>query len=329
MNLDFSLIDANVNRAKEGTRVLEDFCRFVLRNQGFFVELKKIRHELDKLEFYPANCLILRGKDLGQAEVVQEEYSRYSAWDIIRSSSRRVAESLRVLEEFAKIYNRDSAYQLENLRYKIYELELKLLMQTPQFWLKKYFEDGVVYPISNSVDEIIWLVEHGAKIVQSRDKDSSRADIYKKAKYLCEYINQIEIKTKIKDKILFILNDDLEIASKLPVAGVHLGQKDGTIKEARRHLGSLKIIGHSNHSIEQIEKSIVEGWDYLSIGPVFATPTKEGRPAVGLEVVRQVAGTVHKPWLAIGGINKENINEIKDVGAKNFAVVRSSKEFFK
>lgn len=325
MNLDFSLIDANINRAKEGTRVLEDFCRFVLRNQGFFVELKKIRHELDKLEFYPASCLILRSRDLGQGEVVQEEYSRYSSWDIIRSSSRRTEESLRVLEEFAKIYNRESAYQFENLRYKIYELELKILMQTPHFWLRKYFEDGVVYPISDSADEIIWLVEHGAKIIQLRDKESSRADIYKKAKYLCEYLKNREEK---RHKALLIIDDDIEMASVLPVAGVHLGQDDGKIEQTRKILGCNKIIGKSNHSLEQIKKSAEDGADYLSVGPVFATPTKEGRPAVGLEVVKQAAKIICQPWLAIGGINKENINEIKNVGAKNFAVVRSAKEFF-
>ncbi len=331
MNRDFALIDANIVRAKEGIRVVEDICRFGLQKRTFFEELKVIRHGLDKIEkqLSPAHLVFSRTeKEIGQAQVVPEEYARQSIWSLVRANCRRVSESLRVLEELSKIYSQKIAYQLENYRYKIYELELKILMQTSHFWLNKYFEEGVIYPISESVNEIVWLIQHGAKIVQLRDKESSRAEVYKKAKYLCEYINQFEIKNKIKDKILFILNDDLEIASKLSVAGVHCGQADGLISEARLRLGSLKIIGRSNNSIEQIIKSEKEGWDYLSIGPVFATPTKEGKLAVGLEIVKQVAEIVQEPWLAIGGINKNNFAELKAVGAKNVAVVRAAREFF-
>lgn len=328
MNRDFSLIDANIVRTKEGIRVLEDVCRFVLRNQNNFGELKILRHGLDEVGQYfgPAHLLLgRREKEIGSEEIVLDEYRRDSVWSLVRANSQRISESLRTLEEITKVYNKNLAYKLENYRYKIYELELKILMQTPHFWLNKYFEKGIIYPLSDSVEEIIWLAEHGAKVIQLRDKNSTQKEIYGKAKYLCEYFKKFNYK---KEPVLLIINDDLEIASALPVAGVHLGQEDGIIGQARQRLGSSKIIGRSNHSIAQIKKSAEEGWDYLSIGPVYATPTKTDYEAVGLEVVKQVAEVINTPWLAIGGIDKNNINELKKLGAKNFAVVRSAKSFF-
>lgn len=331
MNRDFSIIDSNIVRAKEGLRVMEDICRFGLQKRDIFEELKIIRHGLDDIEMRlsPAHLLFSRTeKEIGQAQVVAEEYSRQSVWSLIRANSRRTSESLRVLEELSKIYDKQIAYKIEDYRYKIYELELKMLLQTPHFWLNKYFEEGVIYPLTESVDEAVWLIEHGVKIFQLRDKSGNKREIYQKAKYLCEYLKKFEVKIKNSRKILFIMNDYLDIASVLPVAGVHFGQDDGTILEVRKKLGSLKIVGRSNHSFEQIKKSKIEGWDYLSVGPVYTTPTKEGRPAVGLELVKQVAENIFEPWLAIGGIDKDTINEVKQAGAKNFAVVRSAKEFF-
>lgn len=330
MNHDFSISDSNIIRAKEGIRVLEDICRFQLREKIYFARLKTLRHELDSIEnkLKPAHLLYSRiNQDIGKEEVVKEEYQRQSVWSLIRANCRRIAESLRVLEEMSKVYSGDLARELEDYRYQIYDLELKMLMQTPHFWLNKYFEEGVIYTITDSVEEAIWLIEHGAKIIQLRDKKSSRRVVYQKVKYLCDYLQVREQKNKT-NKVLLIVNDDIEIASLLPVAGVHLGQDDGNLVEAREKLGSAKIVGHSNHSLEQVKQSVSEGWDYVAIGPVYPTSTKSDYEALGLEVVRQVADSIHIPWLVIGGINKENINEVKKFGAKNFAVVRSAREFF-
>lgn len=330
MNRDFALIDANIRRAKEGIRTIEDICRFQLLNKIYFSKLKILRHKLDFIEdkMMPAKLLYARaGFDIGQNEVVKEEYQRQSTWSLIRANCQRTTESLRVLEELTKIYNSNLSRELEKYRYELYDLELKILMETPQFWLNKYFEEGVVYPITDNVEEAIWLIEHGAKIIQLRDKINSRSVVYEKVKYLCNYLKIREQKDKI-NKVLLIVNDDIEIASLLPVAGVHLGQDDGSLVEARQKLGSLKIIGHSNHSLEQIKKSSEEGWDYLAIGPIYSTPIKSDYKAVGLEITKKVVDTIYKPWLAIGGINKENINELKKIGVKNFAVVRSAREFF-
>ena len=93
-------------------------------------------------------------------------------------------------------------------------------------------------------------------------------------------------------------------------------------------MGGNKIIGKSNHSLEQIKKSAVEGADYLSIGPVYETSTKAGRAAVGLDIIERVDKEINIPWLAIGGVDQTTISQMRSKGAKNFAVVRSAREFF-
>jgi len=331
MNRDFSLIDANLNRAKEGLRVAEDIIRFVLRNRELFELIKETRHNLQNAEraFGVAEGISARQEaDIGQAKVLDSEYIRHSIWGLLRANFSRAGEAMRVLEEFGKIYLRDKAHILEEIRYDIYKLEFKTLTLTPHYWLNLYFSTGVVYPLSDSVDELIWLINHGAKIFQLRDKTSSVQDVFKKAKYICSYIKKREERLGEGDKVLFIMNDYLDIAAALPVAGVHIGQGDGNIVQARRRLGALKIIGRSNDSMEHIKKSVVEGADYASIGPVFETPIKADLPAVGLKLVKQVAEEITIPWLAIGGINKTTINQVYEAGAKNVAVVRSAREFF-
>jgi thiamine-phosphate pyrophosphorylase len=196
---------------------------------------------------------------------------------------------------------------------------------TPHFWLEKYFTDGIVYPISDSVNEIVWLIDHGAKVVQLRDKNSTKGEVYQKAEYICEYIAQ---KTPIDGPVLFILNDYAEIGAELSVAGVHVGQDDENLKKVRRLLGTNKIIGRSNQSIDEIEESIKSGADYVSIGPVFPTPTKSDRQPVGIESVVSAAKQIKSPWVAIGGIDAHNASSLHEAGAKNIAVVRAARDFF-
>ncbi len=325
------MIDANLNRAKEGLRVAEDIIRFVLRNRELFELIKETRHNLQIAEkFFGAADSIAgrRATDIGQEKVIEAEYIRHSIWGILRANFSRAGEAMRVLEEFGKIYLKNQASILEDIRYDIYKLEFKTLTFTPHYWLNLYFSAGVVFPLSDSVEELIWLINHGAKIIQLRDKSQIVDEIYRKARYICSYIKKREEKRGESDKILFIINDRVDIAASLPVAGVHIGQADGPIEQARRRLGALKIIGRSNHSLEQIKKSVDEGADYVSIGPVYDTPTKAGRPAVGLDLVKKVSEEITIPWLAIGGINRDIAHEVYEAGAKNIALVRSAREFF-
>ena len=324
-NKDFSLIDANFGRAREGLRVIEEIARFIIKDRNLFENCKSLRHKLADYEYYfgCAHTVGSRiGVDLGKDMVVDAEYERGSSFGIIRASAGRTSQSLRVLEEYAKVYVPRLAIQIEDLRYKLYTLEYRLLEQTPHYYMYRYFKEGVVYPLVEDEEECKKMIHAGAKIIQIRDKESSRSDLYQKAKRIAEFVEKLN--TNRRDKVLLIINDHPEIAAELPVAGVHLGQGDGTIQRARRLMGSNKIIGRSNHSVEHIEKSERENPDYVSIGPVFETPLKPDKQEIGLEVVESVVQKTYRPVVAIGGINAHNVHKVRQAGVLNVAAIREA-----
>jgi thiamine-phosphate pyrophosphorylase len=122
--------------------------------------------------------------------------------------------------------------------------------------------------------------------------------------------------------VLFIMNDHLDLAMRASADGVHLGQDDAPIEVARR-LWPGHLVGRSTHSLEQALTAQAQGADYLGVGPVYATPTKPGRPAVGLELVEAVATRLHIPWVAIGGIDASTLHTVLAAGARRVAVVRA------
>jgi thiamine-phosphate pyrophosphorylase len=120
-----------------------------------------------------------------------------------------------------------------------------------------------------------------------------------------------------------ILNDRPELVEAAGADGVHLGQDDLPLPRARELLGSGRIIGLSTHGVEQIDAAHRAGADYIGVGPVHATPTKPGRPAVGTELVRAAARRAQLPFFAIGGINPENVGAVLAAGARRVGVVRA------
>ena len=125
---------------------------------------------------------------------------------------------------------------------------------------------------------------------------------------------------------LFIVNDDPYLARRLNADGVHVGQDDIPPSEAREILGAEAIIGLSTHSREQIEAAHSQPVDYISVGPIWETPTKAGRPATGLDLIRKAAEIATLPWFAIGGITPENAIEVVAAGAQRLCVVRAIRD---
>jgi thiamine-phosphate pyrophosphorylase len=125
---------------------------------------------------------------------------------------------------------------------------------------------------------------------------------------------------------LFIVNDDPYLANELRADGVHVGQDDMPPAEARKIVGSNGIVGLSTHSREQIEAASREPVDYISVGPIWQTPTKEGRPATGLELIQAAAEIADRPWFAIGGIDTSNVAEVVEAGAERICVVRAIRD---
>jgi thiamine-phosphate pyrophosphorylase len=122
----------------------------------------------------------------------------------------------------------------------------------------------------------------------------------------------------------FILNDDPELAVSARADGVHIGQDDITVEEARKIVGHEALIGLSTHSEEQVRAA--DGVDHISVGPVWETPTKAGRPAVGLDLVRFAASNTTLPFFAIGGIDTSNAVEVLQAGARRMCVVRAIRD---
>jgi thiamine-phosphate pyrophosphorylase len=125
-----------------------------------------------------------------------------------------------------------------------------------------------------------------------------------------------------EEGVLFIVNDRLDVAMAVEADGVHLGQADLPLAEARR-LWPGRLAGRSTHAPEQARAAVAEGADYLGVGPVYATPTKPGADAVGLEYVRWAMLNVAVPWVAIGGIDTANAGDVVAAGADAIAVVRA------
>ena len=120
----------------------------------------------------------------------------------------------------------------------------------------------------------------------------------------------------------FILNDFVELAAELPVDGIHLGQDDMDISEARRRLGPGRLIGYSSHSLEEALAAERQGADYVALGAIFPTATKgPGHPVQGVETLRQVAATLQVPVVAIGGIVRENFSQVVAAGPAAVAMI--------
>jgi len=158
----------------------------------------------------------------------------------------------------------------------------------------------------------------GVDLFQLRDKAASDDELLaaaEEAKGLCQAA-----------RALFLVNDRPDLAAAAHADGVHVGQDDEPVAAARAVVGTGRIVGLSTHSIAQAEAGARSGADYIAVGPVHATPTKEGRPPIGLEPVRHAAAQVGVPWFAIGGIDARNVDEVVAAGAARIVVVRAIAE---
>jgi thiamine-phosphate pyrophosphorylase len=158
----------------------------------------------------------------------------------------------------------------------------------------------------------------GADIVQLREKQLGRQTIERSAQIfrrLCDTYSA-----------LFIVNDDPYLAQSCDADGVHVGQDDTSPEEAREVLGPNAIIGLSTHSEEQIDAAAERPIDYMSAGPIWETPTKEGRPGVGLDLIAYAAANAPHPFFAIGGIDPSNAGAVVEAGARRLCVVRAIRD---
>ena len=151
----------------------------------------------------------------------------------------------------------------------------------------------------------------GAGIIQLREKEWGKNKIKNEAIRLLKICRE--------NNVLFIVNDYVDVALEIGADGVHLGQSDMPIKEAREICGDRLIIGLSTHSIEQAVKADMEGADYITIGPIYKTRAKDY--TIGINLIKEIINKIKKPLIAIGGINDNNIDSVLGQGVKSVAVI--------
>ena len=155
----------------------------------------------------------------------------------------------------------------------------------------------------------------GVDVVQLREKELEARPILELAEIFLERCGA--------HGVPFILNDRADLALATRADGVHLGQDDLPVAEARQILGRDAVIGRSTHDPAQLRRAMTEDVDYVAVGPVYETPTKPGRPAAGISLVKLAAAEATKPWFAIGGIDPGTIGAVRNAGAQRVVVVRA------
>ena len=308
------ILDANLDRGREGIRIIEEWCRFGLNNPDLAQKCKDLRQELaswHSLELRLARDTVGdRGTELSHPQ----EEKRGSLSHILQANLCRVQESLRVLEEYGKLYRPEMGEAFKQMRYRVYILESDLLTIQHCQQLQSCLLYLVTSPSSNLLTIVENALKGGLKLVQYRDKNANDIVRLSLGKQLCQLCHQY--------KALFIMNDRADLAAAVGADGLHLGQQDIPIQLAREIVGSHCLIGRSTTNPEEMQKAITEGADYIGVGPVYATPTKPGKEAAGLDYVQYAAENATIPWFAIGGIDLENVAAVMQAGARQVAIVR-------
>jgi thiamine-phosphate pyrophosphorylase len=311
----YRILDANLDRSREGLRIIEEWCRFGLDNAELTEACKALRQELARWHTPELRAERDTPGDAGTELTHPGEEQRSSMQQVLQANLCRVQEALRVLEEYGKVYRPEMATACKQMRYRVYTLESRLM----RYELHQKLQDARLYLVTSPSDNIVAIVEAalqgGLTLVQHRDKEAEDVVRLAIAQQLCELCHRYGA--------LFIVNDRVDIALAVGADGVHLGQQDLPLPLARQLLGSQRLLGRSTKNPDELQKAIAEGADYVGVGPVYETPTKAGRAAAGLEYVRYATKHATIPWFAIGGIDSTNIQAVLAAGAERVAIVRA------
>jgi thiamine-phosphate pyrophosphorylase len=318
----YRIIDANFNRAREALRVIEDFCRFSLNSAPLTTYAKQLRHELSaaigKLD--AAQLIAARDSlgDVGVGTTVDNQFRRNDLRDCFTAGCKRLTESLRTLAEMTQTLNPTVAQTIEKLRFSAYTLEKDIVLFSDT--AEKFKSVRLYVIISSSLPADVFSLTHrclagGADCIQLRAKAVDDDKFFALA---------LEFAKICKDAgVLSIINDRVDIAVAAGADGVHLGQNDLPLDQARKLQLAPLIIGKSTHSIEQLHAACKELATYVSLGPVFSTGTKPTAEPVGLDYVKQateILGGTGIGHVAIGGITLDNVEDVLSAGAKAIAV---------
>lgn len=319
------LVDANLDRIAEGLRVLEDITRFLLNDAPLSQQLKALRHELLRFDYPFQQQLLAHRKveeDVGVSIEVPSEGQRQDLPSLAIANARRVQESLRVLEEFAKLPEAPpvlNSATFKQARFSLYEIEqrlvFKLLRENKSRKLAGLYVilDTQALKGRHEIEIARQVVRGGAKSIQLRDKQQDKRELLQIAR---------EIKKICAEKeVLFIVNDHLDIALAAEADGLHLGQNDLPVAIARKILPLDRIIGCSTATLTEAIQARADGADYIAVGSIYPTSSKENIRLAGLETLSRIHQEISLPLIAIGGIKESNVKEVIQAGASGIAVI--------
>lgn len=314
------ILDANANRAAEGLRVIEEYTRFALDDSHLTERCKSLRHDLTRslAPISPAERHAARDTpgDVGTDITTAAETSRQSAADVWLASQKRVEQSLRCLEEYGKVVDPACGTAFESLRYRAYTLG-KAIGSTTQN--RERLAEARLYVLIDAGQtedafshRVHALVEAGVDVIQLREKRLTDRALLARARRARAATRGTSTR--------FIMNDRVDLAVLADADGVHVGQDELTVAEARRILGPGRLVGVSTHNLQQARDAVLAGADYLGCGPTFESSTKAFSAFAGLEFLRAVAREIRLPAFAIGGITAENLPTVLATGFERVAV---------
>ena len=318
------ILDAAANRAGEGLRVVEEYARFALNDAHLSRLLKECRHELTAaLAAVPEACRLAARDtlaDVGTGIGTKSEYQRGGLLDVVRASFKRVQEALRTLEEYGKLLESNTtgptfAQRIEQLRYRLYTAEkgvLRTAAAVERLRGQHLYLLVTTGSCATGLERTVrGALAAGVGIIQVREKQLPDRQLVEHARRMRTWTTEAGA--------LLIVNDRSDIAVLANADGVHVGQDELTVRDARQVVGPNRLVGVSTHSIEQARQAVLDGADYLGVGPTFPSATKSFDKFAGLEFVRQVAAEIALPWFAIGGIDSTNLATVVQAGANRIA----------
>ncbi|KSV16415.1 thiamine-phosphate pyrophosphorylase [Dehalococcoides mccartyi] len=324
-NLDklWRIVDVNQNRLSEGLRILEEIARLYLEDETLILRLKNLRHSLT-LQDITSNSRLLFSRqadtDIGAQLETADQSKPETLFSLVSANAKRAEQSLRVLEEFAGLPETGLDASLYSRgRFELYTLEKDLAARL----LRKNRRDMITglyvaidadYLAGRDIPAVTReALEGGCRLIQLRAKTASTR------KFLALALSLKEI--CLEYGALFIVNDRLDIALACGADGLHLGQTDMPLSQARRFLPPDSIIGISADTPEQAVSAQNEGADYVAAGAVFPTQTKPDVLFGGLSGLKAIHQVVKIPLVAIGGINKSNFYEAMQAGADSLCLI--------
>lgn len=313
-------LDAGENRAREAVRVIEDYVRFVLDDRHLTERCKALRHAIAAtLAAVPLPDRLAAREtqaDVGTPLTLPAEETRPSDAELLGANFGRLQEALRSLEELGKRVSPDAAGRLKQLRYQAYTLQRAVSITGQSIARLAQARLYVLIDARPTADEFCRLAEElvaaGVHVIQLRDKLLDDRPLLERARMLRKICRGPDT--------LFIMNDRPDLAVLAEADGVHVGQEELSVKDARLIVGPRRLVGVSTHSIQQARQAVLDGADYIGVGPTFPSGTKPFDHFPGLELVRAVAAEIALPAFAIGGITLDNLPQVLDAGLTRVAV---------